>query len=329
MKKVNLGTSGEQVSEFCLGTMNFADRCDFRATDRIVNEALNLGINFFDTAPMYSDGKCEEFLGKILKRNRKKVFIATKVHKGIDRKSLLESIDASLSRLQTDYVDLFLIHWPVPEMNVLEVMGTLNEIVESGKSRFVGCSNYPAWLFAHSNQIAANNNWAKLICNSIPYNLFERGVEIEILPQAAAEGFAINPYRVLAIGLLTGRYNKASTIPQNTRGLTDSRVITWYSQYKNNLDHFIKYAAEKNESPSTLAIAWVRHNKAVTCPIVGVYEVQQLIELMPAFDFELHDDEFYQISRIFNTEVREEGLQEFPGLKYNFPGLRRNLNFLG
>lgn len=328
MKLVGFGTSGVEVSEFCLGTMNFADRCDFQDSERIVNQALDLGINFFDTAPMYSAGQCEEFLGKMLKGKREKVFIMTKVHKGIDRASILESIDESLSRLQTDHVDLFLIHWPVPGMNVTEVMGSLNEIVKSGKSRFVGCSNYPAWLFAHSNSIAQQNGWVKMSCNSIPYNLFERGVEVEILPQAAAEGFVINPYRVLAIGLLTGRYNSTAPIPDSARGLIDARVITWYSQYKTSLDRFVQYAKVKNISPSSLAIAWVRHNKAVSCPIIGVTSVDQLKGLVPAFDYDLLDDEYDQISGMFNTEVREEGLQQFPGLKYNFPRLRRDQNLL-
>ena len=328
MKLVELGTSGVKVSEFCLGTMNFVDRCDFHESEQIVNTAIDQGINYIDTAPMYSNGTCEEYLGKILHGKREKVFIETKVHAGIDRKSILQSIDESLSRLQTSYVDLYMIHWPVAGMDVTEVMSSLNEVVKSGKARLVGCSNYHAWLFAHSNAVAERNGWPKFICNSVPYNLIERGVEVEILPQAVAEKIAVNPYRVLSIGLLTGRYNAAAPATSNSRGLTDARVITWYSQYKESLDQFVQFAQKRGVLPASLAMAWVRYCRAISSPIIGVSSEAQLKETIKAFEFDLSDEEYFQISRIFSTEVREEGFQQFPGFKYNFPRLRRNLNLV-
>ena len=328
MNLVDMGSTGVKVSEFCLGTLSFADRCDYQESELIINRALDLGINYIDTAPMYSDGKSEEYIGKIIQDKRENFFIETKVHKGIDRKSILESIVVSLSRLKTDYVDLYLIHWPVVGMDVNEVMSALNEVVKSGKSRFVGCSNYPAWLFAHSNMIAEKNNWPKLICNSVAYNLFERGVEIEILPQAVAEKIVINPYRVLATGLLTRRYDSTIVRATNSRVFKDSRVITWYSQYKDNLERFYRFAQDHQIDPATLAISWVRHNKAVTCPILGVSSIQQLDDLIHGFDFDLSSDEYDQVTSLMNTEIREEGLQEFQEYKYNFPRLRRNLDLL-
>lgn len=328
MNLVNLGSTGVKVSEFCLGTLSFADRCNYQDTELIVDRALDLGINYIDTAPMYSDGKSEAFIGKILKGKRENVFIETKVHKGIDRKSIQESIEESLSRLRTDYIDLYLIHWPVVGMDVYEVMSALNNVVKSGKSRFVGCSNYPAWLFAHSNMIAEQNNWPKLICNSVAYNLFERGVEIEILPQAVAEKIVINPYRVLATGLLTSRYDPTVIRATDARIFMDSRVITWYFQYKDSLDRFYRFAHDHQVDPATLAISWVRHNKAVTSPIIGVSSIQQLEELIRGFDYDLSTDEYDQVTSLMNSEIREEGLQEFLEYKYNFPRLRRNLDLL-
>ena len=326
MKYVALSTTGVKVSELCLGTMMFADRCDYQASEEIVGAALDRGINFIDTAAMYSAGACEEFLGRILKGQRDKVFLGAKVVKGIDRQSILTSLDESLTRLQTDHVDLYMIHWPVQGMNVAEVMQALNETVRSGKARFVGGCNYPAWLVAHSNAIAERNGWAKLICNQVAYNLIERGVEVEILPQAIADKIAITVYRPLAIGLLSGKYSSTSPMPSGARGTTDSRVITWLSQHGPSIDRFNQFARAKGIHPANLATAWVRYSDAVTCPIVGVSSLRQLEETLQAAEINLTADDYTALTDMFNTEVKEESLQLFPGLKYNFPRLRRNLH---
>ena len=249
MKTVVFGATGVMVSELCLGTMMFADRCDYAASEAIVNAALEHGINFVDTAAMYSSGTCEEYLGRILKRKRQQVFLGTKVVKGIDRASILSGLDESLARLQTDYVDLYMIHWPVQGMDVAEVMAALNETVASGKAHFVGCCNYPAWLVAHSNAIAERNGWAKLVCNQVAYNLIERGVEVEILPQAVAERIAITAYRPLAIGLLAGKFSTTTPMAAETRGKTDSRVITWLSQHGSSIDRFNLFARGARHPP--------------------------------------------------------------------------------
>jgi aryl-alcohol dehydrogenase-like predicted oxidoreductase len=328
MKLVELGTTGVKVSELCLGAMMFADRCDYKISEEIVNAALEHGVNFIDTAAAYSGGACEEFLGKILKGKRDKVFLGTKVGKGVDRRSILESIDESLVRLQTDHVDLYMIHWPVQGMNTTEVMEALNKTVASGKVRFVGCCNYPAWLVAHSNAIAERNGWAKLMCNQVAYNLIERGVEVEILPQAVAEKIAITTYRPLAIGLLAGKFASTSPMPSGARGATDSRVITWLSQYGASIDRFNEFAAGRGIHPVNLAIAWLRFSKAVTCPIVGISSLRQLEESIKGFEISLTQEEYARVTEMFPTAVKEEGHQLFPGLKYNFARLRRNLHLV-
>ena len=328
MKYVELGKTGEKVSEMCLGTMMFGDRCDEVEADRILGSAMEHGVNFIDTAAMYCDGYTEEILGRIIKGKRDKLFIMTKVHKGIDAKSILESIDESLLRMQIDFVDLYLIHWPIVGMRPDEVMKALNKIVTQGKAHYVGCSNYPAWLFAHSNAIAERNGWAPLICNQVAYNLIERGVEVEILPQAVAEQVAITPYRPLAAGLLTGKYKAGEPLPANARGQKDSRIITWLSQYGESVERFNRFAAERGVHPAQLAISWVRYSPAVTAPIVGVSSLQQLGTAIGAFDFDLTADQYDEVTRMFDTTVKEEGLQRFPGLRYNFPRLRRALNLV-
>ena len=223
----------------------FADKCDYQQSEIIVQTALELGINFIDTASMYSNGACEEYLGKALKGRRDEVFIATKVLKGLDRKSITESIDESLKRLQMDYVDLYMIHWPVQGMLIKEMMAGLNQVVKEGKAKYVGCCNFPAWLLASANAVAVENGWSKLVCNQVAYNLFERGIEVEILPQALAEGIAIMAYRPLAVGLLSGKFRQGKPFAENLRGTTDSRVITWFTQYSGSIERFVKFAEKK------------------------------------------------------------------------------------
>jgi len=327
MKYVEFPNHALKVSTICLGTMMLGDKCDYPLSEAIIKQSLDLGINFFDTAAMYGQGKTEEYLGKVLKGvSRDKIFIGTKVVKGVDRESIMSGIDESLSRLQMDYVDLYMIHWPVVRMNLTEIMSALNDVVKSGKTLLVGCCNFPAYILASANAIAAENSWPKLICNQVAYNLIERGIEVEILPQALLEGIAITAYRPLAVGLLTGKFRPGMPMDSDARGAVDSRVITWLSQHGASIERFISLAETRGVKPAQLAVAWVAHSKGVTAPIVGVSSVNQLEISAQANDLELTEEEYKSIAAIFRTEVMEEGLQLFPGLKYNFPRLRRNLN---
>lgn len=330
MKYTKFASTDEMVSELDLGTMMFGGRCDEAEADRILGLAVDRGVNFVDTAAMYADGLTEEILGRIMKGGRRdKLFLTTKVHKGVDRASILSSIDESLKRMQTDHVDLYLIHWPVEGMKPTEIMEALNTVVESGKTRYIGCCNYPAWLLAHHNAIAAANGWARMVNNQVAYNIIERGVELEIFPQALAEGISITAYRSLIQGLLTGKYRWGQPLPSNTRGQTSPQIITWLSQYGQSVDRFIAFAESRGISPTTLAIAWVRHSEPITAPIIGVSSLPQLEEALESFDYELSDEDYEEVTFLFDTEVREEGFNRFPGLKYNFPRLRRNQHLLG
>jgi len=299
----------------CLGTMMFGKRADEAEADRIVSAALDAGVNFLDTASMYCEGVTEEILGRVLQSKRDKVFLATKVHNGVDYEPVTRSIGESLRRLRTDCVDLYMIHWPRKGMKVAEVMRGLNDVVKAGKARFVGCCNYPAWLFSRSNAIAAANGWAELVCNQVPYNPVERGIEIEVLPQAAAEGSAITVYRPLLMGVLGGKYRPGSPAPADSRGQTDDRIPRWLEQYSNGIRCLFEVAERRKVSPAHAAIAWVRACPAVTCPIVGVSRLDQVAESVRAFDFEITAEEREAISRAFGCEVKEESGGAYAGLR--------------
>lgn len=329
MQRQPFADTDVSVSEMCLGTMTFADRVDEPLADRIVGSALDAGVDFVDTAAMYGAGATEELLGKVLQGRRERVFLATKVHAGLDRVSIERSMAESLRRLQTDHVDLFLLHWPAVGMDVDDAMAGLAAVVEKGLTRFVGVCNYPAWLVAHSNRIAAERGYPQLRCNQIAYNLIERGVEIEVLPQAYAERIAVTAYRPLCMGVLTGKYQAGRPLPAGSRGIGDTRVATWVSQHGDTLERFGDYCAGERLVPAQAAVSWVRRSRGVTSPIVGVSSQEQLDTALAAFEFDLGDEQYREITAIFaGTEVFEEGLQRFPGTTYNYPRLRREIELV-
>jgi 1-deoxyxylulose-5-phosphate synthase len=317
--------NAKKVSKICLGTMTFGDKCDLAASSAIVGTAIDTGINFFDTAPMYANGTAEEYLGQALAGKRDRAIIATKVHAGLDEATIIPSIEASLRRLRTDYVDLFLIHWPAVGMNLTNMMKALDRVVVSGKARYVGCCNFPAWLVASSNATAAEHGWPKLRCNQVAYNMIERGVEVEVLPQATTDGIFITTYRPLAVGLLTGAFRHGKALAEGKRGSTDTRVITWLSQHGNSIERFLKFCERRSWSPAQAAIAWISACPAVSCPIAGASSPGHVKEAAASVDITLDDDSYREMTDLFDTEVREEGLQLFPGMKYNYPRLRRTL----
>lgn len=227
MKRVPFGKTGARVSRMCLGTMMFARRTDEPEAERILAACIERGVDNVDTAASYAEGACEELVGRIIKGRRQKLFLGTKVSRTTDAKWIKESLDDSLRRLQVDHVDLFIIHWPRQRMKVEAMMRALDEGVRAGKTRFIGCSNFPAWLLAHCNVVAERNGWAKLVCNQVNYSATVRGVEVEVLPQALAEGIAITTYQPLMAGVLAGKYDPGQAAPDDSRGATDKRMQAW------------------------------------------------------------------------------------------------------
>jgi aryl-alcohol dehydrogenase-like predicted oxidoreductase len=317
---VPFGNTGIQVSAMCLGTMMFGARCDAAEADRILGRAIDGGVNFIDTAPTYTKGQSETILGEILAGRRDRLFVATKVNQ-IDPQAIRTSIDASLARMKLDHVDLYLLHWPRQGMDPAGMTAALRDVVAAGKARFVGCCNFPAWLLAHFNAIAAANGWPRLVCNQIPYNPIERGAEVEVLPQAYAENIAITVYRPVVFGLLAGKYTPGQPIPADSRATTDERIPQWLAKYGEAIGRFNRFAAERGLHPAQLAVAWLWHNPAVTCPIVGVSSAGQLDANLRAFDVTLSDAEHAEISAMFDAAVREE----YGG---NFAPLRRDMTLI-
>lgn len=315
MNYVEFGITGEKVSEMSLGTMMFGDRCDQAESDRILSTAIEHGVTFIDTAAGYCKGGTEEILGKILKGKRDGLFIGTKVTKTTAADWVLQSLDESLARMQLEYVDLYMIHWPRENMQTTEMMAALNTVVQQGKARFVGCCNFPAWLVAHCNAIAERNDWAKLVCNQIPYNMIERGAEVEIVPQAVADRIAITTYRSLALGLLAGKYTPGAPIPTDSRGQSDKRIAAWLDKYGESINQFNQFAADRGLHPAQLALTWVRHSPGVTVPLVGVSSQRQLQASLDAFDVTLSGEEYAELTGLFDTAVKEESGGNFPNLR--------------
>ncbi len=315
MKTVPFANTTESVSQLCLGTMMFGDRCDETESDRILSAAMEAGVNFVDTAAAYVGGQTEEILGRIMQGRRDKLFLVTKVTKTTDADWVRQCIDESLTRLQTDHVDLYLIHWPRQQMKTYEMMEALNDVVNAGKARHVGCSNFPAWLVAHCNAIAQREGWAPLVCNQVPYNLIERGIEVEVLPQAVADKIAIMAYRPLLMGVLAGKYGAGEILPEDSRGYSDKRVPVWLEKFGDGLGRFNQFAADRGLHPAQLATAWVRHTPGLTAPIVGVSSLRQFQSSLGAFEAELTPDEYTEIADMFDAAVKEESGGSYAGLR--------------
>jgi aryl-alcohol dehydrogenase-like predicted oxidoreductase len=318
MNTVRFGSTNEMVSEICLGTMMFGDRCDEKESARVLDTAIERGINFVDTAAMYMDGVTEEILGRIMKGKRSELFIGTKVRDSTAGSWIVESLDRSLKRMRTDYVDLYMIHWPLENMRIEEMLEALDETVRSGKARFIGCCNFPAWLFAHCNAVAEANGWTKMVCNQVPYNLIERGVEVEVLPQAAAESIAITTYRPVLLGLLAGKYRPGNPIPLHSRGMTDERIPRWLHRYETGFRKFLAFAEERDLHPVQLSLAWLLKSPAVTSAILGVSSAGQLQESLGKDRYQLSDREYQEVAAMFDTQVKEEAGGLFPSLRRSF-----------
>lgn len=309
MDYVNLGGTGLKVSRLCLGMMTYGDPAwrswvlTEEAGRPFVQRALEAGINFFDTADMYSLGASEEILGRAVRdfSRRDDVVIATKVFhpmsdrpndRGLSRKHILASIDASLRRLGTDYIDLYQIHRWDSETPLDETLLALDDVVRAGKARYIGASSMWAWQFATALHMAERYGWTRFVSMQNHYNLVYREEEREMLPLCRAEGIGVIPWSPLARGFLAGN-RRAADRGDTERARTDDFAHRLYyadSDFR-IVDHVVAIAEERGVSPAQVALAWVIQQPGVTAPIVGASKMPQLDEAIAALDITLSSEE--------------------------------------
>jgi 1-deoxyxylulose-5-phosphate synthase len=303
MRHVRLGRTGLPVSRLCLGTMTFGLQCDEPASRAILDRAAEGGITFLDTADVYplggtpeTVGRTEEILGRWLRGRRHEFIVATKCSgatgarswdRGLSRKHVLDAIDASLKRLQTDYVDLYQAHHPDWETPIDETLRAFDDVVRAGKARYVGCSNYPAWQTARALGRSDVLGLARWDTVQPRYNLLFRRIERELLPLCEAEGLAVIPYNPLAGGFLSGKHRRDSGPTAGTRftlGTAAKRYQEryWREREFETVEAVRALAAEAGMSMVQLALAWVLAHPAITSPIVGASRPGQLDDAVAA-----------------------------------------------
>ncbi|MGN7312773.1 aldo/keto reductase [Alkalicoccobacillus gibsonii] len=309
MEYVKLGKTGLDVSRLCLGCMGFGDSSKWihdwvlnESDSRIViKKALDLGINFFDTANVYSLGTSEEYVGRALKdlARRDEVVLATKVHgkmhggpngSGLSRKAIMNEIDHSLKRLETDYVDLYIIHRWDEHTPIEETMEALHDVVKSGKARYIGASAMYAWQFQRALHVAERNGWTRFVSMQNHLNLIYREEEREMLPLCVEEGIGVTPYSPLASGRLTRDVN-ASTKRSQTDQVQKSKYDGTADTDQVIVERVTELARKYQVPRSHIAIAWLLQKKAVTAPIIGATKEQHLVDAVDALEVELFPED--------------------------------------
>ncbi len=283
-----LGCCGVRVSQVCLGTMMFGGPTPEDESLRMIERALDAGINFLDTADKYNAGESERVVGKAIAGRREEIVLATKVtlpmgdgpnQMGSSRKHIVQGCEASLRRLGTDYVDLYYLHKPDPDTPIEESLSAMNDLVRQGKVLYVGLSNFAAWRVANALGVQALRGWDPLVAVQPLYNIVNRDVEVELLPACAELGLGVVTYSPIARGVLTGKYARDAEPPAESRaGRGNERLMqTEYRESNFELaQHVVALAEEIGCTPAQFAVAWVMANALVTCPIIGPRTMEQL-----------------------------------------------------
>ena len=315
MNYVKLGGTGLEVSRVCLGCITFGDpsrgahpwSLPEEASRPIIQRALELGVNFLDTANVYSDGSSEEIVGRAMRdfARREEIVLATKVHGvmrpgpnggGLSRKAIMAEIDASLARLGTDYVDLYQIHRWDPTTPIEETLEALHDVVKAGKARYIGASSMWAWQFAKALHVADLRGWTRFVSMQDHYNLLNREEEREMLPLCADQGIGVIPWSPLARGRLTRDLDESTNRTEN-----DQFGKTLYNSDidREIVDEVAVVAKRRGVSRAQVALAWVLRNPVVTAPIVGVSKLGHLDDAVAAVDLELSDQEVSQLEAAY------------------------------
>ena len=309
MEYRTLGKSGLQVSVVGLGCNNFGGRVDAAGTAAVIDKCIDMGITLFDTADIYGRGKSEEFMGPALKPHRRNIVIATKAAanmgegpywSGLSRKYLMEAVDDSLRRLQTDYIDLYQVHFPDAKTPIEETLATLDDIVKSGKVRYIGCSNFSGWQVVEADWIARTEHLNRFVSAQNEHSLLNRSVETELAPACLKYGLGLLPYFPLASGFLTGKYHKDEQQPEGARLSGNSPMagrILSDANYE-MLSKLETFADEHGHTMIELAFSWLASKPYVASVIAGATRPEQVEQNAKSADWKLTDEEFKEIDEI-------------------------------
>ncbi|MFC1978198.1 aldo/keto reductase [Chloroflexota bacterium] len=301
-----LGKSGLKVSEIGLGTNTFGGRADEQTSISIINEALELGINFIDTAETYTQGRSEEIIGKAIKGKRPEVVIATKfgyrasigpIGGGGSRNYIMKAVDSSLRRLNTDYIDLYYLHRPDSETPIEETMRTMDGLISAGKVRYLACSNFAAWQLSEALWTSKFHNLESFIAVQPRYNLLDRSIERELVPCCQSYGVGVVPWGPLASGFLTGKYQRNQEIPARLN--TSSIYGDVYTDANlNRLAKLEAFAEERSHSVGELAIAWLLSHPWLGSVIAGATNAEQLSHNAAAVNWRLTTEDIIELDKI-------------------------------
>ena len=319
MKYAHLGKSGLRVSRICLGMMSYGSSkwrpwvLDEDESRPFIKRALELGINFFDTADMYSLGRSEEILGRAIQDygKRENVVIATKVFfpmsddpndHGLSRKHILQSIDASLRRLRTSYVDLYQIHRLDAETPVEEILEALNDVVRAGKALYIGASSMYSWQFAQCLYLADHHGWTRFVSMQNHYNLVYREEEREMIPLCRSQGIGLIPWSPMARGFLAGNRSRVASEGGDTqRAKTDDYAKKLYYQDSDFqiADRVAEVARKREVTPSQIALGWILNQSGVAAPIIGATKMYQLEQAVQTLDIDLTSGERTYLEELY------------------------------
>jgi aryl-alcohol dehydrogenase-like predicted oxidoreductase len=312
MQYRQLGNSGLRVSAIGLGTNQFGGKVEQAGVTAIVNGAIDLGINFFDTADVYTKGNSEETLGVALKGKWDKVVLGTKVvgatgdgpnDTGASRYHIMNGVEASLRRLQSDHIDLYQIHRWDAKTPIEETLRALDDLVQSGKVRYVGASNFAAWQLAKANLLASVHGWSPFVSIQNHYHMLERGQEQEMIPYCNAHNVGILPYFPLAGGFLTGKYKRNEAAPEGSRGENNAYVQKYMiDRNYSKVEALDAWASKRGHTMAELAHAWLLAQSQVSSVISGATKLEQVQSNVKAAEWALSTDEHKEVNAILDGE---------------------------
>jgi aryl-alcohol dehydrogenase-like predicted oxidoreductase len=322
-----LGKTGLKVSELCLGTMTFGRESDEELSRQMLDQFVEAGGNFIDTADVYSQGISEEIVGRWLQdKSRDDLVIATKVRfpmgagpndVGLSRKHIIAGVENSLGRLQTDYIDVYQVHCWDETTPLEETLSTLDSLVLSGDVRYIGVSNYTGWQLQKAIDMSRHNGWEAFVCLQALYNLLDRNIEQELLPVCRNEGLGLMCWSPLRGGWLTGKYQKEMSAPPDGTRVKIAEEKGWsesWSAYNTEhtwkiLDELVAVAEETGKSPAQIALNWLLNQPGVTCPIIGARTMKQFEDNLNAGGWSLDDEHISRLNSV--SELK-------PGYPYDF-----------